>query len=130
MYEVAPYWNEVNFGSMYIGGLGVAQARWDTFSDDTKQAFLTAAAAYTDAYHAEQAARFDAARAAYAAGGGQFIEMDAASRQAWIDRMTNPTDAFIAAADARGEPGRAVLEAYRDHLAADGFTFPRDYLAQ
>ena len=130
LYEVAPFWNEVNFGSMYIGGLGVSQARWDTFSESTRQAFLTAATAYTEAYHAEQAARYDAARVAYQAGGAEFIQLDPADRQSWIASMTNPTLSFIAAAEARGEPGRAVLEAYRDHLATGGFAFPRDYLAE
>lgn len=129
LYEVAPYWNQVDFGSMYIGGLGVSQSRWDSFSDDTRQAFLTAAAEYTEAYHAEQAARYDAAREAYVAGGGAFVEMEPGERQHWIDAMTNPTTAFIAAAEARGEPGRGVLEAYRDLLGEQGFTFPRDYLA-
>lgn len=130
MYEVAPHWNQVAFGAMYIGGLGVRAELWDGFSDTTRQAFLIAAAAYTDAYHAEQAARYDAARAAYEAGGGSFVDMDPAERTAWITAMANPTAAFIAAADARGEPGRAVLEAYRDTLAAGGFTFARDYLAE
>lgn len=129
MYEVAPFWNQVDLGSMYIGGLGVSQARWDGFSETTRQAFLTAAAAYTEAYHAEQAARFDAATAAYIAGGAEVVVMDPAARQAWISAMANPATVFLAATAARGEPGREVLQAYRDHLAADGFTFPRDFLA-
>jgi TRAP-type C4-dicarboxylate transport system substrate-binding protein len=130
MYEVAPFWNQVEFGSMYIGGLGVRADLWNGFSDATKAAFLTAATAYSEAYHAEQAARFNAAREAYVAGGGEYVDMDPAERSTWINAMANPTEAFIAAAEARGEPGRAVLETYRDILSAGGFTFPRDYLAE
>lgn len=130
LYEVAPYWNQVHFGSMYIGGLGVAQAQWDGFSDSTRAAFRTAATAYAEAFHTEQAARFDSARAAHEAAGGSFVEIDPAERARWIETMANPTTAMIAASDARGEPGRATLEAYRDYVAARGFTFPRDYLAE
>lgn len=130
LYEVAPYWNEVNFGSMYIGGIGVAQATWDRLSERTREAFRTAARAYTEAYHAEQAARFEAARAAWAANGGSFVAFDEGDRARWIAAMANPTAAFIAAAEGRGEPGRAVLEAYAAYLAERGFTFPRNYLAE
>ncbi|MCB1388066.1 MAG: TRAP transporter substrate-binding protein DctP [Rhodobacteraceae bacterium] len=130
LYEVAPYWNEVNFGSMYIGGLGVSQERWDSFSESTREAFRTAAAAYSTAYLAEQTARIEAARAAYEAGGGHFVAMDAAERQHWIDAMANPTTAFIAAGEARGEPARQALELYRAYLADHGFAFDRDYLAE
>lgn len=130
LYEVAPYWNQVGFGSMYIGGLGVPQDRWDGFSESTRQAFLTAAAAYTEAYHAEQAARYEAGRAAHEAGGGSFVDMDPADRDRWIATMANPTHGMVAAAEGRGEPGRETLEAYRDYLAERGFTFARDYLAE
>lgn len=130
LYEVAPYWNQVRFGSMYIGGLGVAQARWDSFSESTQQAFLTAASAYTDAFHSEQAARFDAARATHEENGGSFVDMNSDDRALWIATMTNPTTSFIAAAAARGEPGRATLEAYQAYLAERGFTFERDYLVE
>lgn len=130
MYEVAPFWNQVEFGSMYIGGLGVSRAQWESFSDATQHAFQTAASAYAAAYHAEQAARYDAARATHEQNGGSFVDMDPAERSRWIETMANPTTAFIAAAEARGEPGRETLEAYRDYLAERGFTFARDYLAQ
>lgn len=129
MWEVAPYFNKVDFGAMYIGGLGISQDRWDSFSDETKAAFRTAADAYQDAYFAEQAARFDAAQEAMIAGGGEIVEMDPAERSAWIAEVKNPSTAWRAAAEARGEPADAVLRAYQDALAERGFTFERDYLA-
>lgn len=130
LYEVAPNWNLVNFGAMYIGGLGVAKPVWDTFSDDTKAAFRKAAAAYTDAYFDEQEARYDSAKKTMLENGGTIVEFDKANHEKWIENLPNPTTAWIAAADARGEPGRKVLEAYRDNLKKSGFTFVRDYLAE
>ena len=130
LYEVAPYWNLVNFGAMYIGGLGVAQPVWDSFSPETQAAFRTAAAAYAEAYFAEQDARYEAARETLLAAGGTIVEMDPAAHAAWIAALPNPTTAWAAAAEARGEPAPMVLEAYRDHLAAQGFTFVRDYLEE
>jgi TRAP-type transport system periplasmic protein len=130
LHEVAPNFNLVNFGAMYIGGLGVAKPIWDTFSDETKAAFRTAATAYTTAYFDEQEARYDSAKKALQDGGGKLVEFDSAERETWIGNLPNPTTAWMAAAEARGEPARAVLEAYRDGLKASGFTFVRDYLAE
>jgi TRAP-type transport system periplasmic protein len=130
LYEVAPNWNQTHFGAMYIGGLGVAKPIWDTFSDETKAAFRTAAAAYTKAYFDEQEARYEAAKKTHVDAGGKIIEFDAAERSAWIKALPNPSAAWIKAAEARGEPARKVLEAYRDNLKAAGFTFERDYLAE
>ena len=130
LYEVAPYWNRTDFGAMYIGGMGVSEMRWDGFSDATKDAFRAGAAAYADAFFAEQSERYDAAEATLAENGGEVVEMDPAERQAWIDEMANPVAAWRDAAAARGEPVDALLTAYRDNLAEAGFTFPRDYLAE
>ncbi|MEO2038036.1 MAG: hypothetical protein ABGW90_04950, partial [Martelella sp.] len=63
-------------------------------------------------------------------GGGEEIKMEPAERQAWIDGMDNPVTAWRDAALARGEPVDEMLEIYRDTLAEDGFTFPRDYLGE
>jgi len=130
MYEVAPYWNQWHFGAMYIGGIGVSEMRWDTLSDSTKAAFHSAAAAYSEAYFTEQAARYDSSEAALLANGGTIVEGDAADRARWIAELANPTTAWRLASEARGEPALEVLQAYSDTLAADGFTFTRDYLAE
>lgn len=130
LYEVAPNWNQIHFGAMYIGGLGVAKPIWDTFSDETKAAFKTAAAAYTKAYFDEQEARYEAAKKTLTDAGGKIIDFDAADRSAWIKQLPNPSAAWMKAAEARGEPARKVLEAYRDNLKAAGFTYERDYLAE
>jgi TRAP-type C4-dicarboxylate transport system substrate-binding protein len=130
LYEVAPFWNQVDFGAMYIGGMGVSQDRWNDFPDEVRAAFEEGAAAYAEAFFAEQAARYDAAQATLLENGGTIVVMDADERLAWIGEMANPVTAWREAAVARGEPVDALLEAYRDNLAEAGFTFPRDYLAE
>lgn len=131
LYEVAPHWNLVHFGAMYIGGLGVSKPIWDTFSDETKAAFRTAATAYTNAYFDEQEADYESAKKALLENGGTIVEFDPAERSTWIKALPNPSTAWADAAEARGEPGREVLEAYRDNLKETiGFTFERDYLAE
>ena len=62
--------------------------------------------------------------------GGKIVEFDAAERSAWIKGLPNPSAAWMKASEARGEPARMVLEAYRDNLKAAGFTYERDYLAE
>lgn len=130
LYEVAPYWNEVGFGAMYIGGLGVSQTQWDSFSDEVKEAFRTAAKAYSDAYHTEQEQRYEAMKKTMLDNGVTIVEMDAAEREAWAKAMPNPTKGWADASEARGEPARKVLEAYQNNLKAAGFTFARDYLSE
>ncbi len=130
LYEVAPNWNMTHFGAMYIGGMGVSRQQWDTFDDEVKAAFGTAAAAYTKAYFDEQEARYEAAKKTLVDNGGTIVEFDAAERSAWIKGLPNPSAAWMKASEARGEPARKVLEAYRDNLKAAGFTYERDYLAE
>jgi TRAP-type C4-dicarboxylate transport system substrate-binding protein len=130
LYEVAPNWNQVHFGAMYIGGWGVRKEVWDTFSDETKAAFLKAGEVYTKAYFDEQEARYESAKKTMLDNGGKIVEFDPAERSAWIKQLPNPSAAWMKAAEARGEPARKVLEAYRDNLKAAGFTFERDYLAE
>lgn len=131
LYEVAPNWNATHFGAMYIGGLGVATPVWEGFSENTKKAFLTAAATYAKAYHEQQAAQYDAAVKKFKDNGGVINEMDPAERTKWINELPNPTTDWIKAADARGEPAADVLKTYAAALKDDaGFTFERDYLAK
>ncbi len=130
LYEVAPYWNQTNFGAMYIGGLGVSEDRWNSFSDSTRAAFAAGADAYTAAYFEEQSARYDSAEETLIGNGGEIVKMDSAERQAWIDELPNPVTAWRDAAVARNEPVDEMLVKYRDNLAEAGFTFPRDYLAE
>jgi TRAP-type C4-dicarboxylate transport system substrate-binding protein len=115
---------------MYIGGLGIAKDRWDSFSDTTKAAFLAGAKAYAAGFFKEQHARYEAAKKTLTDKGGQIVVMDPAERSAWIGEMANPAAACKKAAEARGEPADAVLSAYRDTLSKSGFTFTRDYLGQ
>jgi len=129
LHEVAPYWNQVDFGAMYVGGIGVSRTRWDSFSDTTRDAFRVAAQAYSDAYFDETEASFDAALQTMLDNGTEVVTLEPAARSAWIEAMPNPTTAWIAAAEARGEPGREVLQTYVRILAEQGFAFDRDYLA-
>lgn len=129
IYEVAPYWNQTDFGAMYIGGLGVAKDRWDSFSQETQEAFRAGARAYAEGFFKEQAARFEAAEETLLENGGDIVVMDPAERAAWIEEMVNPVTAWRDAAAQRGEPVDELLSTYRDNLAEAGFTFTRDYLA-
>ncbi|WP_292022718.1 C4-dicarboxylate TRAP transporter substrate-binding protein [Maritimibacter sp. UBA3975] len=128
LWEVAPYYNAVEFGAMYVGGLAVSQDRWESFSDATKDAFRVAADAYQEAYFAEQSARIEGATQAMLDGGGEIVEFDPAERKAWIEEMANPATAWAEAARARGEPVDDILAAYVAYLADAGFTFQRNYL--
>ncbi|GGB29026.1 C4-dicarboxylate TRAP transporter substrate-binding protein [Allosediminivita pacifica] len=129
LYEVAPYWNRTDFGAMYIGGLGIAERVWEDFSEETRDAFRKGAEAYAAAFFEEQSAKYEAAEQTMLENGGEVVTMEPAERQAWIDEVANPLTAWRESALARGEPVDQMLTIYRDTLAEEGFTFPRDYLA-
>ncbi|MGR3704021.1 MAG: C4-dicarboxylate TRAP transporter substrate-binding protein, partial [Paracoccaceae bacterium] len=130
LYEVAPYWNQVDFGAMYIGGVGVSLDRWNSFPAEVQEAFLAGAEAYAAGFFEEQAGNFMAAEATLAENGGITVVLDPDERGAWVAEMANPVAPWREAAMARGEPVDDLLRAYVANLETAGFTFPRDYLSE
>ena len=130
IYQVAPFWNQVDFGAMFIGGVGVSQDRWGNFPAEVQEALLAGAEAYAAGFFEEQSGSFAAAEATLAENGGTTVVLNPDERDAWIAEMANPVAPWREAAMARGEPVDDLLRAYVANLDAMGFTFPRDYLSE
>lgn len=128
--EVAPHILRTDFGAQYAGSV-VANRSWLEAQPPEVQAALRAgAAAYTDAYLAEQEQRISDAFAAMQAAGGIVTDLPDAQKQAWADALPDIAATWANAAEAEGLPARAVLRAYMDGITARGAQPLRDWAAE
>jgi TRAP-type C4-dicarboxylate transport system substrate-binding protein len=125
LFEPAPYYTELDFGSMYAGAVAVNRGRWDRFPDEIKVAFRKAGNAYKGLYLQEQTARIKAAYAAWEKGGGKIVKVDPAERAKLAKQIPNPTLDW--AKQTGAGPAKKVLSAYMGTVRAGGFRFTRDF---
>lgn len=125
LYEVMPYFTEVNMGSMYVGAVAVNRDRWSKFPEEVKDAFRKAGIAWQVAYHAEQGKQLEAALGAWTQGGGRIAKLTPAERLKLINAMPNLASIWIN--QAGGAPAKKVLGVYMEQIRATGFKFLRDF---
>ena len=125
LFETAPYFTQLDFGSMYAGAVAVNRGRWERFPDELKAAFRKAANAYKGLYLQEQTARIQAAYAAWEKGGGKVVKVDPAERARLARQIPNPTLDW--AKQTGAAPAKKVLSAYMGTVRAGGFRFTRDF---
>jgi len=127
LHEVAPYVTVTDFGAQYAGGL-VANRTWFQAQPEAVQAALRAgAAAYTQAYLAEQTARVAAAMAAIAPDPARLHVLAPEERARWAAALPDIAGDWAANADGLGLPGSAVLGAYVSYLQGAGADLGRDW---
>ena len=125
--EVAPYVTVTDFGAQYAGAL-VANQTWLADQPEVVQnALRQGAAAYTQAYLAEQAQRVAAAMAVIAPDADHLYTLPAEERARWAAALPDIAGTWAAAADAAGLPGTEVLGAYVAALQAEGADLGRDW---
>lgn len=125
LFEPAPYYTELDFGSMYAGAVAVNRSRWERFPEEIKAAFRKAGNAYKGLYLQEQTARIKAAYAAWEKGGGKVVKVDPAERAKLARQIPNPTLDW--AKQTGAGPAKKVLSAYMGTVRAGGFRFTRDF---
>ncbi|MEQ9814455.1 MAG: C4-dicarboxylate TRAP transporter substrate-binding protein [Azospirillaceae bacterium] len=127
LYEVAPYVTITNFGAQYAGSVVANQAWLEGQPQVVQEALRAGAAAYTQAYIAEQSQRVDGAMQAMVDGGATVTELAADQQAAWAAALPNVPQEWAANAENQGLPGGEVLSAYMDALRAAGVDLPRDW---
>ncbi|MFN0306104.1 MAG: C4-dicarboxylate TRAP transporter substrate-binding protein [Burkholderiales bacterium] len=124
LYEVAPYYNKMDLGSMFAGSISVNKSRWDKFPEEVRAAWRKGANAYKASYILEQTNRISSSYEAWTAAGGKVVEFPAAERAKLIKSVPNPTKDWIKQA---GPNAKKVLAGYMDAVRDMGFKFPRDF---
>ena len=127
LYEVAPAYTEIGFGSMSAGGLTINKGRWDKFPPEVRAAFKSGCDEYESAYSKEQFVRAVAAIDIIKANKGSVSVMPAAEQARVAKAIENPSKAWIATATKAGFPAKEVLKAYMDGARREGHKFPRDW---
>ena len=127
LHEVAPYITVTNFGAQY-GGPIVANRFWlESLPEEVQSALRDGAAAYANAYLAEQVSEIDAAMETMIDGGAIVSELSEADREAWADSLPNVPLQWADNADRRGLPGTALLNAYMAALREAEADLPRNW---
>jgi TRAP-type transport system periplasmic protein len=127
LYEVAPHFNQVGFGAMFVGGLTVNKNRWERFPSEVKAAFRAAGEEFTAEYHKEQFVRSVAALDTFRANKSVVTQWSDAERARLAKAIDNPTRAWAEQAEKLKFPAREVLRAYMAGVRAAGGKFARDW---
>ncbi|MBX2824390.1 MAG: C4-dicarboxylate TRAP transporter substrate-binding protein [Gammaproteobacteria bacterium] len=128
--EVAPYMLQADLGAVNSKTVTVNADFWKKLPEEVRQVLSEVAVAYRDHVASVAMDRAKASHEAYAASGGNIVQMAPAERQAWADAMPNIAVEWAKGLDDKGEPGSDMLNAYLDKLKAAGFTPLRDWAAE
>jgi TRAP-type C4-dicarboxylate transport system substrate-binding protein len=127
LFEVAPYFVDVGFGTAVNKSLTVNKNTWAKLPDDVKKVLQEVAVALRDR-HAKLAVDTGAkSRQAFVAGGGKVIQVSEQERREWAKSLPNLAKEWAEAANKSGYPGTAYLKAMMDGLRAGGAKPLRDW---
>lgn len=127
LFEVAPHVTQVGLGAQYAGSPVVSKAWFDDLPPEVQAALRKGAAAYNEAYLAEQKKRVEAAFDAMAKGGSKITSLPEEERRKWAMALPPLAMKWATALDKKGEPGTEVLKAYMQALRDAGAKPLRDW---
>lgn len=136
LYEVAPYITRVQMGTVFSGGLAINRDVWDTLPEEVQQALLDAGNHYSVAHGEDLMERQEAAMDQIIELGSEqnppvtLTEMSEEDRQRWVDGLPDLAGEWADAAEGRGLPARAFLQAYMDGLRERGEEPVREWDAE
>lgn len=127
IHEVAPYVTLVSLGAQFNGGLAINNDTWERLPADVQHVFAELGREYSRTMAAEVAANYDRALTAMAADGAIVSTLTETERRKWIDGLPDIAGRWVAAAERRGYPARAVLEAFMNAFRDRGGQPLRDW---
>lgn len=127
LHEVAPHVLITDFGAQYAGAVVANKDWYDAQPEEVQAALRVGAAAYTEAFLAEQLSRVEDALRQMEEGGASITRLSEEERVRWAESLPQIAAAWAADADRRGLAGTEVLEAYMGLLAKAGVPLPRDW---
>lgn len=136
VYEVAPYVTKVQMGTAFSGAIAVNKDSWDGLPEEVQEAMRKAGAYYTEAHGKDLLERPVAVMQKILEAGAtqnppvQLTEMAQDQREAWVNVLPDLAGNWAADMEAKGLPGKAVVNAYMAGLKARGETPVRDWKAE
>ena len=118
LYEVAPYMIDVRLGAVTSKVITVNERTWARLPQQVRDVLAGVARDYRDELAAETDRRALRSREEFTANGGTIIAVSAEQRRAWAERLPNMALEWAATLEARGLPGRVLLEDYMDVMRA------------
>jgi TRAP-type C4-dicarboxylate transport system substrate-binding protein len=126
-FEVAKYVAVVEFGSTFGGGLTVNKDKWDGYPKEIKDAINVGIGAFEVAFAEELRTGIDKAWDALGKTDSVVYKFPEEERIRWAKALAPLGNNWAAAMEAKGLPGRKVLEGYMNGIRAKGYKFPRDW---
>jgi TRAP-type C4-dicarboxylate transport system substrate-binding protein len=130
LHEVAPFITKVGIGSMFACALVVNKRRFDGLPPDVQRVLREVGAEYARRYADIQSRSASSLLDQAQAAGAKVTELSPGERQRWADTLPNVARAWADELDAKGLPGRQVLNAYIAGLKQRGAVLPRDWSAR
>lgn len=128
LYEVAPYFTRVGFGSFVNGYLTINLDTWKSLPPEVQKIIDEVGSEYTWELHKKNVATEAASIDKMKAAGTNVATLSEAEKSRWAEALFRAKLAQAAAqkADANGFPGTEVLKAFIKALEAEGYKFPYD----
>jgi C4-dicarboxylate-binding protein DctP len=120
LFEVAPYFVDVKFGTAVNKSLTVNKNTWAKLPDDVKKVLQEVAVELRDRHAKLAVETGEKSRKAFLAGGGKVVEVSEEERRNWAKSLPNLAQEWAADAEKKGLPGKAYLSAMMDGLRAGG----------
>lgn len=127
VYEVATHITEVNFGSMFLGGVGITLDRFNKLPKEVQDALVEAGKAYGGRLIDENKRRYDEARKIMTAAGTTISTLSPAERKKWVEALPNIAKEWATGLEAKGKPAGKVLSSYMEELRKSGETPARNW---
>ncbi len=127
VHEVAPHLCMVNFGAQYAGAVSINRDVFNGLPPEVQKVFLEVGREYADKLAKAQADSAAKAVEAMRAGGAKVVVLSDAERKRWADALPNVPMEWAKDMEAKGLPGKAMVQGYLDGLRKRGAKLVRDW---
>lgn len=127
LHEVAPYRTQIDYGPEVFAGVTINKQRWDALPENVQAIFRDVFAQYQERTIELLINRKKDGDARMIAEGLKIVELDQATRLAWVNAMPNIAADWAKELDAKGLPASEAVKAFLTSLRDSGSTPLRDW---
>lgn len=125
LYEMNKYLVGVDFGANFVWALGVNKDAWNSLSPE-RQKMIEAVALEAEAYGAKiEADGRQKAIDNMNGKGATYTPLSFEQKQRWASMMPNFPQEWVTEMEAKGKPGKKIMQKYIELVAQSGHKWPR-----